>query len=479
MYTTYTYQDWLAMGGGGETASLIVQSYRRSEFFRTAMDNAMRFNGDNPELAKKYRVQIQTTEKKDANGIVHKKAQRLNAPGYRIATSMLFRFVCQQVQYLLSNGVTLENAETKARLGMGFDKALQEMDERAILQGVCYGYWNMDHVEILPAAVDKWSGTVALLDEMTGGIGVVIQFWQLSSARPLYMRVFEADGLTVYNTTRDGKIEVLHPKRVYKQQVITDAIGERVVGEENYAQLPVIPMYANSEKRSEVTPSIRTKLDAYDRILSDFGDNLDRANDVYWVLNNFGGSTDQALQMIQEINELKIAMTVSDGLGNATAEPKTIEVPYTARQVALELLEKALYADFMAMSMDELTGGSLTNVAIQAAMTNLNLKCDRNEWQVFRFVQQILSLIGVETEEIRFKRLQLTNRQETVQDIYTMRQDIDRRTALKLNPYIDQEEIEDIIANVSAEEVSGQPSMDALQRLLDDQGGDNGVDDKR
>ena len=233
-----------------------------------------------------------------------------------------------------------------------------------------------------------------------------------------------------------------------KQQVITDAIGERVVGEENYMRLPVIPMYANSEKRSEVTPSIRTKLDAYDRILSDFGDNLDRANDVYWVLNNFGGSTDQALQMIQEINELKIAMTVSDGMGNATAEPKTIEVPYNARQVALELLEKALYADFMAMSMDELTGGSLTNVAIQAAMTNLNLKCDRNEWQVFRFVQQILALIGVETEEIRFKRLQLTNRQETVQDIYTMRQDIDRRTALKLNPYIDQEEIEDIIANV-------------------------------
>ena len=90
-----------------------------------------------------------------------------------------------------------------------------------------------------------------------------------------------------------------------------------------------------------------------------------------------------------------------------------------------------------------------------------------------------MRLIGIETEEIKFKRQQMANRQETVQDIYTMRQDIDRRTALKLNPYIDQEEIEDIIANVSAEEVSGQPSMDALQRLLDDQGGDNGADDKQ
>ena len=125
------------------------------------------------------------------------------------------------------------------------------------------------------------------------------------------------------------------------------------------------------------------------------------------------------------------------------------------------------------------SGGSLTNVAIQAAMTNLNLKCDHYEWQCFAFVQQVLRLIGIETEEIKFKRQQMANRQETVQDIYTMRQDIDRRTALKLNPYIDQEEIEDIIANVSAEEVSGQPSMDALQRLLDDQGGNNGADDKQ
>ena len=56
--------------------------------------------------------------------------------------------------------------------------------------------------------------------------------------------------------------------------------------------------------------------------------------------------------------------------------------------------------------------------------------------------------------------------------------DVAKMRLQKLNPYIDQEEIEKIIANVSAEEVSGQPSMDALQRLLDDQSGDNGEDDK-
>ena len=236
-----------------------------------------------------------------------------------------------------------------------------------------------------------------------------------------------------------------------------------------------MPLYANDEKQSELTGSIKSKIDAYDRILSDFGDNLDRANDVYWVLNNFGGSTDQALQMIQEIQRLKIAMTVSDGTNSSSAEPQTIDVPYAARQTALDLLEKALYQDFMALSMNELTGGSLTNVAIQAATTNLNLKCDHYEWQCFAFVQRVLALLGKKSEEIRFKRQKITNLSETVQDIYVMRGDIDRRTALKLNPYISQDEIDGILEALDAEEVSGLPDMDALQKEIDrQQGGDAG-----
>ena len=103
-----------------------------------------------------------------------------------------------------------------------------------------------------------------------------------------------------------------------------DALGETVTGGENYGMLPVIPLYANDEHQSELTPSIRAKIDMYDRIMSDFGDNLDRANDAYWVLNTFGGSVDQALQVVQEINELKVAMSVSDGTCTSSAEPHTI-----------------------------------------------------------------------------------------------------------------------------------------------------------
>ena len=468
MYTDYTYQDWLKMGGGAKSARKIVESYKSSDFFRAAIEANRYFDGCNPALDDKYLLRVETREVNAGDGEKMRYADTVRVAGNRVPSSFLRRFVCQQNQYLLGNGVTLKDAEAKQRLGRGFDVKMQQLGESALLHGVSYGYWNLDHLEPISAAVDLDSGCVGLLDEVTGEIGTAIQFWRVSSTRPLYMRIFEPDGVTVVNFHRDQYHEV-QAKREYRLHVRRDALGETVTGGENYGMLPVIPLYANDEHQSELTPSIRAKIDMYDRIMSDFGDNLDRANDVYWVLNNFGGSVDQALQVVQEINELKVAMSVSDGTSTSSAEPHTIEVPYAARQTALTLLEKALYSDFMALSMDELTGGSLTNVAIQAAMTNLNLKCDHYEWQCLDFVQRVLRLIGVETEEIAFKRRQIANQSETVQDIYIMRSDIDRETALKLNPYISQDDIPGILEALDAEEVSGLPDMKALQKEIDRQ----------
>lgn len=467
MFTAYTYQDWLKLGGGPEAAKAVVESYKASAFFRQALKANRYFAGENPTLDSKYLMQVQTREQTGEDGFTRRYADTVQVPGNRVSSSFLRRFVCQQNQYLLGNGVTLADTEQKKRLGRAFDVAIQQIGENALIHGVSYGYWNYDHLEPISAAQDANTGCAALLDEVTGEVGAAIQFWQLSSTRPMYLRVFEPDGVTMYSFYR-GAYQEVQSKRTYKQLTRRDALGVEVIGGSNYPALPLIPLYANDEHRSELTLSIQSKIDLYDRITSDFGDNLDRANDVYWVLNNFGGSTDDALQAIQEINRLKVAMSMQnpDGSGSS-AEPRTIDVPYAARQVALELLESALYQDYMALSMKELTGGSLTNVAIQTATTNLNLKCDHYEWQCFAFVQKVLALIGIETEEISFQRQQIVNRSETVQDIYTMRGDIDLETALRLNPYISPDEIPNIMEALDAETASGKPNMDALQRQID------------
>lgn len=468
MFTAYTYQDWAATKESERPLLLekIITAYKASDDFKRALSATRYFNAENEAVHEKVMLKERSYKTQDGKATMAHET----IIGNRIASNFLFRFVTQQNQYLLGNGVTLSDGAEKSRLGLGFDKQLEQMGENALLHGVCWAFWNNDHMEMIPAANGEGAGFAALLDERTGAPMLGVQFWQLTDKKPLYVRLFETDGVTEYQKTQEDKqLKEIAPKRAYKETRAVDAAGSEMIAAENYGgALPVVPLFANGEKRSEFTDAIKSKIDLFDRIMSDFGDNLDRANDVYWVLNNFGGTTKELAEMIDQINRLKIISNVSDGTNNSTAEPFAFEVPYNARKTALELLRRELYSDYMAMNMDELTGSSLTNVAIQTAMTNLNLKCDRFEWQAFRFVQDILNLAGIKTEKITFKRQTIANRSEIVQDIAAMREDIDQETALKLNPYIDQEHISDILKNIAAQQLSGLPTMKELERVTEE-----------
>ncbi|MBQ7305472.1 MAG: phage portal protein, partial [Clostridia bacterium] len=422
-----------------------IDRYKASRDFRQALEAGDYFRGCNSAVARKTILRARKIETRDESGRKRIRTGTEDVVGNRIGSGFLFRFITQQNQFLLANGCILRDSETKARLGADFDHQLAALGERALIHGVSWGFWNVDHLEVLEAARDSRSGFFALMDEMTDEAMLGIQFWQITPDKPMYIRLFEMDGVTVFKVEKSLLIPMM-PKRPYIVTMRSDALGDEVLSTGNYQRLPIIPLYANTERHSELTPAIKAKIDAYDNILSDFADNLDRANDVYWVLNNFGGTTDDIAQMLEEIQRIKAVANLSDGTGSSsTAEPHTIEVPYAARQTALDILERALYQDYMALNIDALTGGSLTNVAIRAATANLNLKADRYEWQVFRFVQQLLSLLGVTTEEIRFQRQCIANESEMVADIAAMRPDIDRRTALKLNPYIQPEEIDALL----------------------------------
>ena len=445
MFTDITWQDYLAASDKMALLLEAIRRYKASPAFHRALEANCYFRGENSAVARKTILRARKIEGRDASGRRRVRTGTEDVVGNRIASAFLFRFVTQQNQFLLSEGVSLPE-DAKHALGADFDHQLERLGECALLHGCAWGFWNADHIEVIEAAKNAYSGFFPLLDEMTGEMMLGVQFWQIAPDRPMYVRIFDEEGVRILREDRTG-LSLAGEKEPYCRTLVEDALESAVITEEGYGRIPLIPLKANTEAASEFTPAIKAKIDAYDTILSDFADNLDRANDVYWVLNNFGGTMDEVAELLEQINRVKAVANISDGSGNgATAEPRTIEVPYAARREALDLLERALYQDYMALDMDALTGGSLTNVAIRAAAANLNLKADRYEWQVRQFVQSLLSLIGHPTEDIRFNRQTIANDSEVVQDIYAMRQDIDQRTALRLNPYIQEEEIEGLMA---------------------------------
>ena len=235
MFTTYTYQDWLDTPEWErpELLEKIITAYKTSPDFRGALEARAYFRGENPTVMGKVILEkgVAKVESRDEEGRKVTKMINLDKPvvGARVPAAFLFRLVTQQNQFLLANGVTLESEGQKKRLGLGFDKAMEQIGEHALLAGVSWGFWNVDHLEIIEAARDALSGFVALLDEETSAPMVGVQYWQLDNDRPMYVRLFEADGVTEYVHTKDG-LRVMQEKRPYKLTVARYDAGEEVIG---------------------------------------------------------------------------------------------------------------------------------------------------------------------------------------------------------------------------------------------------------
>ena len=66
-------------------------------------------------------------------------------------------------------------------------------------------------------------------------------------------------------------------------------------------------------------------------------------------------------------------------------------------------------------------------------------------YRLTKAVAKSLRLLGADTDAIRFRRQCIANESETVADIAAMRADIDRATALRLNPYLQPEEVDGML----------------------------------
>ena len=477
-----TYQDFERQQSDRDKTLFLlkaIKEHKNSELYLNAVEAEKYLNGDNVEIKTRRKWTFTAAGKKQVSS--------------KIITSDFFsRFVMQQNQYLLANGIEVgqqgkenkkEREKMKASLGTNFDLVLSRMGEKAIVHGVTYGFWNNDKLQCFPlASHDNSRGFVPLYDEQYGVLRAGIRFWQIDPKKPMYVQFYEEDGMTEFvsndnsGTGKSVKVAELTeqtPKKAYRTTVRKDAISEEVIGEENYGILPIIPLYANEKKRTEFTPAIKSKIDTYDRIFSDFGDNLERTNDIYWVINNFGGDSEDVKAMLAEIHELKATYTAaSDASSNATAQPHTIEVPYLARQTALNILKRELYSDYMALDMEELSGRSLTNVAIRIATTNLEMKSSQFKERILEFCKQLFAIIGIDTDNIQFSPKYIANEEEQMRMLQMSRLDFDLRTALEKNPMVDPDEIDEIIKRKTLED-TGVPPMDELEEEIEEKELDN------
>jgi len=376
---------------------------------------------------------------------------------YKFCNGFFPIFVKQENSFLLGDGITFNEDSTKEKLGGDtFDNKIYEAGEYALWGAESFLFFNYDHVDVF-----KVTEFAPLIGEEDGALHAGIRFWQIDSQRPLRATLYEEDGYTefIWDTKYDSRGQiveqrgrVLKPKQTYQQTVsVSVADGTEILDGKNYPSFPIVPLWANREHQSELT-GLREKIDGYDLIQSGFANDLDDASQIYWILNNASGMDEVDLaKFMNQIKRVKAAVVEDDG---ARAEAHTMEIPYQARQAGLQDLRDSLFRDAMALDTDKIGGGiNVTATAIYASYENLELKCDGFEYCVTEAINALLVLIGVE-DSPTYHRRKTTNQPEITQMVLSAGQYLDDETILKHLPFLNIDEIDEILMRKDEEEAA-------------------------
>ena len=367
------------------------------------------------------------------------------SPNYKLRSNFFANFITQETQYLLGNGVTLKKEENKAKLGAGFDTRLQDAAHDALVGGVSYGFWNLDHLEVFDA-----TDFVPLLDEENGALRSGIRFWQVCTSKPLRATLFEPDGFTQYIRRSGEEMMILEPKRGYVAVEATSEIdGTELLAYQNYPGFPIIPMYGNRAKQSELVGQ-REAIDCYDLIKSGFANTVDDASVIYWTISNAGGMDEIDMARFKEsIRRIGVGLVDDDG---AKAEAHTLTIPVEAREALLSRISDDLYRDFQMLDVTKLQGGQKTATEITAAYQPMDNKVDQFEYCVIDFLQALFKIVGIE-DEPSFTRSKVTNQLEQTQMVLLAANYLDDETILNKLPWLTQEEVAEILKRKAAEDI--------------------------
>lgn len=439
-----TYQDLLKVGDIKKDRMDFVLSaikeHQNSEQYKIAKDAEQYASGKNATIMN-YQKLLYTLSGKTVPDNY--------SANHKCASGFFKRFVTQEVAYLLGNGITFENEETKDKLGKNVDSVLYKGAKSALIQSVSFGFYNKDHIEMY-----NLTEFVPLYDEENGSLMAGIRYWQIDNDKPLRATLFEVDGYTEYVKRKGEEISVLKEKRAY----IIDSKGDKKDKEDgtleyvgrNYPTFPIVPLWANPEKQSELVGK-REQIDCYDLIKSGFANDLDDASMIYWTITNAGGMDD--IDLAKFIERMKVVKAASvDGDEGVKAEAHTIDVPYQSREAYLSRLEKDLYKDSMALDTEQIAAGQVTATQIEAAYEPLNEKTDEFELCIHEFINGILAIAGIE-DTATFKRSQIVNRKEETEMLLLASEYLDDETILRKLPFLTEDEIEGILQRKDAEEV--------------------------
>lgn len=448
-----TYQDLqeaITKGTLGEFLCSAVREHQGSKAYKDAVDGMAYYNKHNITIEKFQKFLFTLSGNKTPD---------IWSSDYRLKTLMFRRLVLQEVGYICANGVSMDGKE---KLGDDFDNKLQTAAKMALAQGVAFGYWNLDHLEVFSFADTPGNpGFVPLLDEKTSELMAGIRYWFRETGNKTLFRatLYELDGVSEWAAEGSDDATMLTPKRAYILKELRNDLGVVDVCDENYTRLPIATLYGNDTHESELV-GLRGSIDCYDFIKSGFANQIDDTSGVYWILKNTGAMDDKDLaQFVQRMKSVKATMV--DGSDGTAAEAHTLDVPVEARKTMLDILRRDLYEDAQMLDVSALSAVEKTTTEILAAYQSQDNKCADFEYFLIDFIRQICAVAGIENPEPAFTWNKVINQAEITSMVLSAAEFLDDETTLRHLPWLLPEEVPEILKRRDEADLKRMGAMQA------------------
>ena len=332
----------------------------------------------------------------DADGELQEDKTRSNI---KISHPFFTELVDQQAQYMLNGDEFIKSdiPELQEELDKVFnDDFISELTETitsTATKGFGYMYCYKTANDTFKFENADAMGVVEVRAKDTDDNCQYIIYWYIdknTKANKKIKRIQVWDDKQVYFYTQTSEGEIIEddteeynprPHIVYRKSDNDDSLY--------YDTLGFIPFFRldNNKKQLSGLKPIKAIIDDYDLMACGLSNNIQDSAEAYFVVSGFQG--DNLDELIQNV-KVKKHIGVDAG---GSLDVKTVDIPYQARLTKLQLDETNIYRFGMGFNSAQLGDGNITNVVIKSRYALLDLKCDKLEKNLKKFLREMIKII--------------------------------------------------------------------------------------
>ncbi len=365
-----------------------IEADKSSDKKKRAREGQQYYEGDHKIMSSKlYYI--------NADGKVMEDTTRSNI---KISHPFFTELVDQEVQYMLSNEeeiIKSDNPELQEQLSTYFDDEFwsQAYDvlTGCVSKGFDYMYAYQKSDDRLAFQCADSMGVVEVRAKDTDDATDHVIYWYIDKIEKgkkeiTRIQVWDAKEIYYYVQTNKGTILKDEEAKINPRPHI---VKTKESGEKFGSSFGFIPFFRldNGSKQFSGLKPIKHLIDDYDLMACGLSNNLQDFTDAIYVVSGFeGGDLDELITNVKTKKHIGVS---PDG----GVDIKTIDIPYEARKVKLELDEKNIYRFGMGFNSAQLGDGNITNIVIKSRYALLDLKCNKLEIRLKSFLRKIIKIV--------------------------------------------------------------------------------------